>query len=215
VPGVAKAGVVIVGGGTVGRNAARIALGCGARVTILDNNVARLVELDDLFRGEVQTLFSNKANLEAAIAWADLVVGAVLTAGAAAPKLIRREHLKTMKRGAVIVDVAVDQGGCCETTHPTTHEDPVFEVDGVMHYCVANMPGAVPRTSTLALTNSTLAYGLAIADKGLCQALAADPLLAMGLNTFDGACTFEAVAAATGCAYRPLAEALARGGSGT
>jgi alanine dehydrogenase len=206
VPGVDNGVVTIVGGGIVGINACKVARGFGARVTVLDTNLDRLVYLDDVFEGTVRTLFSNKTNLDTCLAESDLVIGAVLIPGASAPKIIMRRHLKLMKKGAVIVDVAVDQGGCCETTHATTHENPVYEVDGVMHYCVANMPGAVPRTSTLALTNTTLSFGLAVADKGLEQACAEDPLLAKGVNTYAGHCTYEAVAQALKMDYTPLGE---------
>jgi alanine dehydrogenase len=208
VPGVEKGVVTVIGGGVVGTNACKVARGFGARVTVLDLNLERLVYLDDVFDGTVRTLFSTKGNLDACLAESDLVIGAVLVPGASAPKVITRRHLKLMKKGAVIVDVAVDQGGCCETTRPTTHEDPVYEVDGVMHYCVTNMPGAVPRTSTLALTNTTLSYGLEIADKGLEQACIDDPLLAKGVNTYGGACTYEAVAVALGLKYVPLDKAM-------
>ena len=170
VPGTPKANIVILGGGNVGTNACKIAVGMGANVTILDISLPRLAYLDDLFGARIQTLVSTDANIEKAVKEADLVIGSVLIPGKAAPKLFKKKYLKEMKPGAVFVDVAVDQGGCGETTKVTYHDDPIFEVDGVVHYCVGNMPGAVPRTSTIALTNATLSYGLQIANKGLEQA---------------------------------------------
>ncbi len=200
VPGVAPASVVIIGGGIVGTNAAKIALGMGAQVTILDVSKARMQYLDDVFGGRVITLSSTEANVAASIRHADLLIGAVLIPGAKAPKLITREMLSTMKEGSVIVDVAVDQGGCVETIHPTTHADPTYVVDGVVHYGVANMPGAVPRTSTFALTNQTLPYLLKLAEKGL-DALREDPALMLGLNTHQGQLTCHGVAEAFGLPY--------------
>jgi alanine dehydrogenase len=194
VPGVERAQVVILGGGGVGTNACKMAVGLGARVTIMDNNLRRLEYLDDIFGQAVQTLYSTGAAIQGALKNADLVIGAVLIPGAAAPKLIKREHLPEMKRGSVIVDVAVDQGGCCETTRPTYHDDPTFVVDGVVHYCVANMPGAVSRTSTIALTNATLSYGLQIACQGLEAAAEKNPGLALGINCYRGHMTCRAVA---------------------
>lgn len=194
VPGVPPAQVVILGGGVVGLNAAKIAHGMGAYVTILDNNLNKLRYLDDIFLGRVATLASNSLTIAHSIRKADLLVGAVLIPGASAPKLVNRSMISTMKKGAVIVDVAVDQGGCIETTHPTTHSHPTFFVDGVLHYCVANMPGAVPRTSTFALTNATLPYALRLANLGLKGAMAADPGLAEGLNVYKGQVTFKGVA---------------------
>lgn len=194
VPGVEKANVVIIGGGGVGTNACKIAVGMGANVTILDVSAERLAYLDDIFGGRIQTLYSSRANILSAISNAHLVIGAVLLPGRKAPKLVRREDLKRMRKGAVIVDVAVDQGGCIETTHATTHEDPVFEVDGIIHYCVANMPGAVARTSTIALTNTTLAQGLALASKGFEAAVREDAGLAAGVNCYQGKCTCQGVA---------------------
>lgn len=194
VPGVRRARVVILGGGVVGLNAAKVAVGMGARVSILDINVARLNYLEDVFMGKADTVYSDSETLAESLQWADLVIGAVLVAGARAPTLVTREHLKLMEPGSVLVDVAVDQGGCFETTRPTTHDAPTYMVDGVLHYCVANMPGAVSRTSTFALSNVTRPYGLAIADKGLRRACAEDPTLALGLNTFEGGCTHRAVA---------------------
>ncbi|MFA6970865.1 MAG: alanine dehydrogenase [Gallionella sp.] len=194
VPGVTPAHVVIIGGGVVGSNAARLAAGMGARVTLLDVSLERLRRLSEVLPANVQTLFSNRHNLLEQIATADLVIGGVLIPGAAAPRLIRREDLKLMQAGAVIVDVAVDQGGCVETTHPTTHENPIYVVDGVIHYAVANMPGGVPRTSTLALTNATFPYLLLLANKGWKLALQGNPPLRQGLNIVEGKVTCRAVA---------------------
>ncbi|MFQ5689890.1 MAG: alanine dehydrogenase [Gemmatimonadota bacterium] len=208
VPGVLPAEVVIVGGGVVGANAARIAAGFGAHVTILERDLERLRYLADVMPANVDTLYSNRHTLLERLERADLLVGAVLVTGAKAPKLVRREDLALMKRGSVIVDVAVDQGGCVETAHPTTHHDPTFEVDGVIHYCVANMPGAVPRTSTLALTNATSPYVLRLADRGWAEAAAADPALALGVNMVGGRCTYRAVAEAFGLPYTPLGDVL-------
>ncbi|MDQ6894668.1 MAG: alanine dehydrogenase [Acidobacteriota bacterium] len=208
VPGVPPADVVIIGGGVVGTNAAKIAAGMGADVTILEMSPDRMRELDDIFFGRVKTVASNPDTLERGCRRADLLVGAVLIPGAAAPKLVSRELISKMKKGAVAVDVAVDQGGCFATTHATTHSDPVYEVDGVIHYCVANMPGAVARTSTFALTNSTLRYALELANKGLKRAVTENPYLAEGVNTLNGALTYRAVAQAQGRAYTPLKEAL-------
>ncbi len=196
VPGVPRGRVVILGGGVVGTHAAKMAVGLGADVTMLDISARRLGELDDLFAGRVQTLFSNEGNLAASLAQADLVIGAVLLPGAAAPKLIRREHLRHMLPGALIVDVAVDQGGCAETTRPTSHDEPIYAVDGVLHYAVPNMPAAVARTSTLALTSTTLPYGLAIAERGFEAAAVARPELRGGLNVANGTIMHPAVAAA-------------------
>lgn len=198
VPGVQKANVVIIGGGGVGTNACKIAVGMGANVTILDISAQRLAYLDDIFGSRIQTLYSTRANILASIKQADLVIGAVLIPGRKAPKLVLRSDLKLMKKGAVIADVAVDQGGCIETTHATTHQDPIFEIDGIVHYCVANMPGAVSRTSTIALTDTTLNYGLAIASKGFEAAVKEDAGLAQGVNCYEGKCTFPGVAEAFG-----------------
>ncbi|OUR67961.1 alanine dehydrogenase [Bermanella sp. 47_1433_sub80_T6] len=195
VPGVAPAHVTVIGGGVVGLNAARIALGMGANVTILDRSLSRLKEIDDLFGERLNTLYSTEETLLDEIKVADMVIGAVLIPGAAAPKLITRNMLSTMKPGSVLVDVAIDQGGCFETSKATTHQDPTFEVDGVIHYCVANMPGAVARTSTFALTNATLPYALQLANKGL-DALASNGHLLKGLNVHAGKLTCKAVAAA-------------------
>ena len=194
VPGVAAAHVVILGAGTVGANAAKIALGMGARVTLLDINLDRLRYLEDVLDGNLSTLYSNWVNIGRAIQTADALIGSVLIAGARAPMLVTRDMLPTMPRSSIIVDVAVDQGGCVETTRPTTHSDPTFVIDGVLHYGVANMPGAVPRTSSLALANATLPYALQIADMGSATALASNPALLKGLNTWAGQCTHPAVA---------------------
>ena len=208
VPGVPGANVAIVGGGVVGTNAAQMALGLAANVTILDRNVERLRYLDQVLHGRINTLASNKQNVAAAVREADLVVGAVLIAGAKAPKLVTAEMIRTMHAGAVVVDVAIDQGGCIETARPTSHSDPIFEVDGVIHYCVTNMPGAVPRTSTFALSNVTLPYALELADLGLEEAVAQDAGLAAGVNVLDGRITYQAVAEAFGLPYAPLDEAI-------
>lgn len=200
VPGVAPASVVIIGGGVVGTNAAKIALGMGAQVTILDVSKHRMQYLDDIFGGRVITLASTEANIAQAIRHADLLIGGVLIPGAKAPKLVTRDMLGTMKEASVIVDVAVDQGGCVETIHPTTHANPTYVVDGVVHYGVANMPGAVPRTSTFALTNQTLPYLLRLAEKGL-EALKDDPALMKGLNTHAGKLTYQGVAEAFSMAF--------------
>ena len=194
VPGVAPARVAILGGGVSGINAAQMATGLRADVTIYDINNARLAELDMHFGSQIKTAYASKAAIAAAVANAHLVIGAVLVPGAAAPKLVTREMLKTMKRGSVLVDIAIDQGGCFETSHATTHENPVYEVDGVIHYCVANMPGAVARTSTFALNNATLPFVMKLANLGAEQAMAADPHLANGLNVYQGKIAFKAVA---------------------
>ncbi|WP_395330034.1 alanine dehydrogenase [Novosphingobium sp. BL-8H] len=201
VPGVMPGKVAVIGGGVVGFNAAQMAVGLGADVTILDRNPDVLERLGIHFEARAKTRFSSTANLAESVAEADLVIGAVLIPGAAAPKLVSRAMLKTMKTGAVLVDVAIDQGGCFETSHPTTHADPTFVVDGVVHYCVANMPGAVARTSTYALNNVTLPHALAIANLGWQAALKADPHLAAGLNVHAGHVTFEAVATELGYDY--------------
>ena len=207
VPGTPRANVVILGGGTVGTNACRIAVGMGANVTIIDINLKRLGELDELFGDRIQTLYSSDANIEQTVRTADLVVGAVLIPGAAAPKLFKRKYLSEMKPGAVFVDVAIDQGGTGETSHMTTHAEPVYIVDGIVHYCVGNMPGAVPRTSTIALTNSTIRYGLQIAAEGLEKACSRE-IIATGVNCYDGKLTNENVAAAFGYEYEPLEKLL-------
>ncbi len=197
VPGVPPARVCVLGGGVVGSNAARMAVGLGAEVVVIERSVPRMRELDDIFMGRLRTRYSTLDAVEEEILLADVVIGAVLTPGAAAPKLVRREHLSRMKTGSVLVDVAIDQGGCFETSRPTTHAQPTFVVDGVVHYCVANMPGAAPRTSSEALVHATLPFGLALADKGV-DALAGDPHLARGLNLLDGEVTHPAVAQALG-----------------
>jgi alanine dehydrogenase len=204
VPGVPAANVVILGGGVVGTEAAKMAVGLGARVTIIDKNLERLRELDDIFLSKVQTLASSKYAIEEAISHADLVIGAVLVVGAAAPKLVTREMLHLVPNGSVLVDVAVDQGGCFETTHATTHSNPTYYEEGVLHYCVANMPGAVPRTSTFALTNATLPYALSLANKGFEKAITDDMGLREGVNTFGGKLTYEAVAESQNLEYTPL-----------
>ena len=193
VPGTPKANVVILGGGTVGTNACKIAVGMGANVTIIDISLKRLEFLDDMFGARVQTLVSTDANIEAAVKQADLVIGSVLIPGAATPKLFKEKYLKEMKPGAVFVDVAIDQGGCGESSHVTTHDDPIFIKDGVVHYCVGNMPGAVPRTSTIALTNATLRYGLQIANKGLAKACKENDVIYSAINTYDGKLTCKNV----------------------
>jgi alanine dehydrogenase len=204
VPGVPPAQVVIIGGGVVGLNAAKIALGMGAQVTILDNNLNQLRYLDDIFLGHVATLASNTLTLAQSIRKADLLIGAVLIPGASAPRLVTREMVSTMKKGAVIVDVAVDQGGCVETSKPTTHSNPIFIVDGVVHYCVSNMPGAVGRTSTYALCNVTLPYALPLADKGYERAARENSALQHGVNVARGRVTNKAVADTFGLPYQPL-----------
>ena len=194
VPGTPKANVVVLGGGTVGANACRMALGLGANVTVLDINLKRLEQLDNQFGGHIQTLVSSESNVERAVKEADLVIGSVLVPGGSTPKLFRQAYLKEMKPGSVFVDVAIDQGGCGESSHVTTHDDPVYTLDGVVHYCVGNMPGAVPRTSTIALTNATLRYGLQIAEKGLEEACRTSEAIASGVNTYAGKVTCRNVA---------------------
>ncbi|HET8606170.1 MAG TPA: alanine dehydrogenase [Gaiellaceae bacterium] len=210
VAGVAPGTAVVVGGGIVGYNAAVIALGLGAHVTILERSVDRLRHLEEVLAGRVTLLYSSTLQLEESVAQADLVIGAVLIPGALAPKLVTREMVREMKPGSVVVDVAIDQGGCFETSRATTHSDPVYTVDDVIHYCVANMPGAVPITSTKALTNVTLPYVEAIADHGLADAIGRDPALARGVNVVEGKLTYEAVAEAHGLDYTPLADLLPR-----
>lgn len=209
VPGVESAKVVIIGGGVVGFNAAQMVVGMGANVVVLDKDLEVLRFIDAAFDSRVQTVYSNADAIERHIKDADLVIGGVLIPGAAAPKLVRREHLSTMRTGSVLVDVAIDQGGCFETSRPTTHEEPTYVVDGVVHYCVANMPGAVPRTSTFALNNATLPFTLALADKGAKQAMLDDPHLLEGLNVHRGMVTYEDVARDLGYDYTPAVEALA------
>lgn len=204
VPGVPAANVVIIGGGVVGTEAAKMAVGLGAHVTIIDRSLDRLRQLDDIFLSKVQTLASSRYAIHEALTHADLVIGAVLVVGAAAPKLVTRDMLKDIPKGAVLVDVAVDQGGCFETTHATTHSNPTYYEEGVLHYCVANMPGAVPRTSTFALTNATLPYALDLANKGFEKAINEDTGLREGVNTYAGKLTYEAVATSQNLDYTPL-----------
>ncbi|MBI3399234.1 MAG: alanine dehydrogenase [Deltaproteobacteria bacterium] len=207
VPGVEKGKVVIIGGGAVGTNAAKVALGLGAEVIIINRSIERLRYLDDIFGNKIQTLASNSYNIEKAVTEADLVIGAVLITGAKAPHLITRDMVSKMKRGSVIVDVSIDQGGCVETIRPTSHSDPIYEVDGVIHYGVTNMPGAVPRTSTFALTNATLPYVVKLANLGL-DALKQDTALAKGVNVFKGRVAYKAVAEAMGNEFTPLESLL-------
>jgi len=207
VPGVAPANVAILGGGIVGSNAARVAVGLGAQVTVLDINHDQLKYLDDIYRGQLQTRMSDELSIEEVVYQADLVIGAILIPGGRAPWLVTRSMLPKMRKGAVIVDVAVDQGGCVETTRATTHSDPTYEIDGVLHYCVANMPGAVPRTSTFALTNQTGPYIQHLANEGF-QALHSDLALQQGLNTHKGHLTYSAVAEAFALPYKPVLEVV-------
>jgi alanine dehydrogenase len=215
VPGVPPGNVVIVGGGIVGTNAARIALGLGARVTLIDLNLNRLRELDDIFNGRLYTLASNSYNIARAVCDADLVIGGVLIPGAAAPKLVTKAMVAKMKKGAVIVDVAIDQGGCIETARPTTHSNPSYTVDGVVHYCVTNMPAAVPNTSTLALTNATFPYLVKLAKLGANAAILEDAGLAAGVNTFGGILTCRPVAESQHRDWQPVSELLGHGVTGT
>jgi len=208
VPGVSPGNVCIIGGGIVGTNATKIALGMGAKVTLVDLNLNRLRDLDDIFSGRLYTLASNAYNVERAVSEADLVIGGVLIPGAAAPKIVTKAMVAKMKKGAVIVDVAIDQGGCIETARPTTHSDPSYVVDGVVHYCVTNMPAAVPNTSTLALTNATLPYVRQLANMGAVAAIKANPGIAEGVNTHNGILTYKAVAEAQQREYTPIADLL-------
>jgi alanine dehydrogenase len=208
VPGTRRGRVVILGGGVVGRNAATIAIGMGAQVTVLDVRAETMAYLEDVFGGAIETLYSNPDNIESSVKRADLVIGAVLVPGAKAPHLVNEDHLKQMEKGSVVVDVAVDQGGCISTCRPTTHDNPTYEVHGVVHYCVANMPGAVSHTSTWALTNTTIAFGIQIANKGIVQAAKENRAIALGLNTFGGAVTYKGVAEATGTEYVAIEKAL-------
>ncbi len=208
VPGVEPAKVVIIGGGTVGLNAAQMAIGMGAHVIVLDRNIEVLRFIDATFDTRVQTVYSNADAIERHIKDADLVIGGVLVPGAAAPKLVTREHLSIMPQGSVLVDVAIDQGGCFETSRATTHQDPTYIVDGIVHYCVANMPGAVPRTSTFSLNNATLPFVIALANKGAKKAMLDDPHLLRGLNVHRGKVTYEDVARDLDYAYVPALEAL-------
>ena len=208
VPGMAAANVLIIGGGVVGTNAARMAMGLEARVTVLDMSLQRLRELDFQFGSKITTIYSTSDSIDQLIPEADLVIGGVLTAGATAPKLVRKEHLSQMRKGSVLVDVSIDQGGCFETSRPTTHQDPTYIVDGIVHYCVANMPGAVPRTSTVALNNATLPFVVALAEKGIHSALLSNPHLLNGLNVHRGKITHKAVADALNEPYVAAKQAL-------
>jgi alanine dehydrogenase len=208
VPGVAPANVVILGGGVVGHNSAKMAIGLGAHVTIIDKNLNRLRELDDIYSSRIVTLASNTYTIREAVRTADLVVGAVLIPGAAAPKIVRRDMIAVMKKGAVVVDVAIDQGGCLETSHATTHTDPVYYVDGVLHYCVSNMPAAVPHTSTFGLTNATFPYLLQLANNGLEKACQSNPAICEGVNTFQGHITYPAVAESQNRPWKPLSSVI-------
>ncbi len=214
VPGVPPGNVVVLGGGIVGTNAARVALGLGARVTLVDLNLNRLRELDDIFNGRLYTLASNSYNIGHAVREADLVIGGVLIPGAAAPKLVTKAMVSRMKKGAVIVDVAIDQGGCIETARPTTHSDPSYKVDGVVHYCVTNMPAAVPNTSTLALTNATFPYLMKLARLGATAAIQEDSGLAAGVNTFAGVLTCKPVAESQHRGWEPVSELVGHAGQG-
>jgi alanine dehydrogenase len=204
VPGVQSAKVIILGAGIVGMNACKMAVGLGADVTVMDVDLDKLRTLDAIFGNRINTLYSTASAIRKEVQTADLVIGAVLIHGASAPKLLKKEYLRDMILGSVIVDVAVDQGGCFETTRPTYHRDPVYEIDGIVHYCVANMPGAVPRTSTLALTNATHAYGLKIAGQGVEKTMRDDPLFRKGINIYRGDCTYDKVAQQFGLPYKPL-----------
>ena len=200
--------MLLFGGGVVGTNACKIAVGMGADVTVIDVNLDRLAYLDDIFGSSIHTIYSTESNIERALTQADLVIGAVLIPGKAAPKLVKKEYLSKMKKGSVIVDVAVDQGGCCETTRVTYHDDPTYEVDGVIHYCVGNMPGAVPRTSTIALTNATLRYGLEIAGNGLENACKKIDSIYSAINTYQGYCTYKNVADGFNMQYKDIRELI-------
>ena len=208
VPGVRRGRVVILGGGTVGTNAAKLASGMGAETAILDVNTNRLAYLDDVFGSRIQPIYSDQDQIAKYVREADLVVGGVLIPGAKAPKLVSEKLISQMDEGSVVVDVAVDQGGCIETCRPTTHDNPTYTVHGVVHYCVANMPGAVAQTSTFALTNTTIPYAVKLADRGVIEAVKQDPALALGVNTFAGHCTYKAVADSLDLAYTPLEKAL-------
>lgn len=208
VPGTPRANVVIIGAGTVGTNACKIAVGMGANVTVIDVNLSRLAYLDDIFGSKIQTLMSSDATIEKAVVNADLVIGSVLIPGKAAPKLMKKTYLKNMRPGSVIVDVAVDQGGCCETTKVTYHDAPTYVVDGVVHYCVGNMPGAVPRTSTIALTNATMRYGIQIANRGLEEACRKNEVLYSAVNTYQGGITCKNVADSFGMEHKEIRELI-------
>ncbi|AKF06493.1 alanine dehydrogenase [Sandaracinus amylolyticus] len=208
VPGTRRGHVVVLGGGVVGAHSAKIAVGMGAQVTVLDVDGTRMSYLEDIFGASIETLYSNPTNIEETVAGADLVIGAVLVAGAKAPKLVDEDLIKKMKPGSVVVDVAVDQGGCIATCRPTTHDHPTFELHGVIHYCVPNMPGAVSMTSTFALTNVTITYAERIAREGVVKAIKSSPALALGVNVWDGACVYQAVAEGVGVEYTPLDRVL-------
>jgi len=208
VPGTPPATVVVLGGGVVGKNSAQMALGLGARVIMIDRNLQRLNYLEEVMPGRFETLASNPYNIASAVREADIVIGAVLVPGGQAPTMVTREMVKTMKPGSVIVDIAIDQGGCCETSDPTTHADPIYVEDGVIHYCVTNIPGMYPRTSAIALSNATLPYALKLADHGIIGAAKADDCLAKGVNTYDGYCTNEPTATSLGLEYTPLLKLL-------
>ncbi len=208
IPGVAPANVVILGGGVVGHNSAKMAVGLGAHVSIIDRNLNRLRELDDIYSSQIVTLASNMYTIGEALRHADLVIGAVLIPGASAPKLVRREMISRMKKGAVMVDVAIDQGGCFETSHATTHTDPVYFVDSVLHYCVSNMPAAVPHTSTFGLTNATFPYLMELANKGLKKACESSNAISEGVNTYNGHVTYAAVAESQNRPWKPLSEVM-------
>ncbi|MDQ6604034.1 MAG: alanine dehydrogenase, partial [Chloroflexota bacterium] len=208
VPGVAPAKVAIVGGGTVGTNAAQMALGMGAHVTVLEKSIERMRYLSEVFPGHLTTLYSTAHATAESVAEADLVIGAVLIPGARAPRLVTEAMVRSMRAGSVIVDVAIDQGGCIETARPTSHSDPVYDVGGVTHYCVTNMPGAVPRTSTQALTNATIPYVISLVTQGMERAVGRDAALAKGVNTYDGRCTEAPVASAFDIPYTPLRDLL-------
>lgn len=201
IPGVKKSKVVIIGGGVVGLNAAQIAIGIGADVSVLDINMERLAYIDQIFDMKVHTIYSSRGNLLSLLKEADVVIGAVLIPGAKAPKMVKKEDLKIMQKSSILVDVAIDQGGCFETSKPTTHSDPVYEVDGIIHYCVANMPGCVAKTSTLALTDATLSFGLQIADLGVKEAALKNQAILEGMNTYNGLCTYDAVSKAFNIKY--------------
>jgi alanine dehydrogenase len=209
VPGVRRGKVVILGGGVVGTNAAKLAVGMGAQVTVLDVGLNRLAYLDDIFGSKAELIYSDRASIDKAVRECDLLIGAVLIPGAKAPKLVSEKLVSQMSEGSVIVDVAVDQGGCIETVRPTTHDNPTYMLHGVVHYCVANMPGAVSQTSTFALNNATIQYGLKLADLGVAEAVKRDRALALGVNTLGGHCTYRAVAEALDLEYLPLDKALA------
>jgi len=208
IPGVMPANVLIIGGGVVGHNSAKMAVGLGAHVTIIDRNLERLRQIDDIYNSQVVTLASNSFTIRESLEAADLVVGAVLIPGASAPKLVRREMLKGMKPGAVMVDVAIDQGGCFETSHATTHTDPVYTIDGVVHYCVSNMPAAVPHTSTFGLTNATFPYLAELCTKGLERACEENPAIREGVNTYNGYITYPGVAESQGQAWKALSAVM-------